>query len=100
MKNIDVADIERMRNENEDRLKYLETMYFAKRDPEKVGNIILERLGKGIADTMNRDDDEVDLERDAPHRKSRSGRRKKSVKIAGEEKENKVHFGNHHDDER
>ena len=103
MKNIDVNEIERLRTENEERLKYLETQYFAKRDPEKVGNIILERLGKGPADTLNRntEEDEVDLERDDPLRKSRSGRRKKSVKIvAGDEKENRVQFGNHNDDDR
>jgi hypothetical protein len=27
-------------------MRYLETQYFNKREPEKVGNMILERLGK------------------------------------------------------
>ena len=46
LKNIDIKEIERLRQENEERLKYLETQYFNKREPEKVGNMILERLGK------------------------------------------------------
>lgn len=46
LKNIDINEIERLRQENEERLKYLETQYFNKREPEKVGNMILERLGK------------------------------------------------------
>ncbi len=90
MKNIDVNDIERLRMENEERMKYLETQYFAKRDGERVGNTILERLGKGPAMSKTLDDDEVDLERDDHFRKSQTGRRKKSVKIVADEKENKV----------
>jgi hypothetical protein len=45
-KNIDINEIERLRQEHEERMKYLETKYFNKREPEKVGNMILERLGK------------------------------------------------------
>ena len=91
LKNIDIKEIERLRHENELRLKYLETQYFNKREPEKVGNTILERLGKSHtnANLQSFEDQPEDFERDAEDEGSKRRRkRKKSVKIASNEKEN------------
>jgi len=93
LKNIDINEIERLRQENEERLKYLETQYFNKREPEKVGNAILERLGKSNAHMSSLEDQPEDFERDDEEGKRRQ-KRKKSVKIVSNEKENNMDNGN------
>jgi hypothetical protein len=95
LKNIDINEIERLRQENEERLKYLETQYFNKREPEKVGNAILERLGKSNAHLSSLEDQPEDFERDDEGGEGkRRQKRKKSVKIASNEKENNMDNGN------
>jgi hypothetical protein len=86
LKNIDIDELERMRTENEERLKQLETMYFNKRETGQVGMKILERLGK--APTAPHMDATADFDRAEDEEVGGKKKRKKSVKIASNEKEN------------
>ena len=78
-------------------MKYLETMYFNKREPEKVGNTILERLGKSQTsanfDSLDNQNEDFERDNEAGEGKRRK-KRKKSVKIVTDEKENNMEFGN------
>ena len=101
LKNIDIHEIERLRKDNEERMKYLETQYFNKREPEKVGNAILKRLEDHFSVNLNPDKKEPyyheDFERDQEAEEEGSKRRKKrkkSVKIVADEKENNIDIGN------
>lgn len=85
LKNIDLGELEKMRTENEERMKQLETMYFNKRETGQVGMKILERLGKAPTAHM---DATVDLDRVEDEDIGGKKKRKKSVKIASNEKEN------------
>ena len=44
-KNLDLDDLERMRLENEERLKQLEEMYLSKKQNSSVGRMMRERMG-------------------------------------------------------
>lgn len=55
MKNIDLDELERMKEENERRMRELEEVYFGKRENAQVGKIIRDRMGvSGKDSTIDR----------------------------------------------
>lgn len=92
-KNLDLDELERMRAENDKRLRELEEMYMRKKENTQVGRIMRERMGytasrQGSKEiTPRRETTDPDFET-TEEKLTKSGKAKKSVRIVEGEKEN------------
>ena len=100
MKNLDLEELEMMRTQNEKRLRELEEVYMRKQENTQVGRIMRERMGYTSSrggskeHSPRRETTDPDFERNGEDlhegndKLTRSGKKKKSVRIIEGEKEN------------